>query len=152
MVDEPTARNQMQRFFNYPGYPKDEQDEDELLFAFEEASQDAAHSVEIGDFLIRNRTPPECRFCPVPAEVYAAASATRPAEQVPAAPVARYGPKPGDEPFGGLHELIDERILATLRRNAHSGRTLAERESAKRFLADFEKKKKQTSEKENASA
>lgn len=147
MVTEQIAEEQVKRFTHYPGFPKDEEraaDLDELIFAFQEAAQDMQHARDIGDYLIRRRSPPDCRFCPMPGEVFAAAAAIRPDETVRPVAASDFAPKAGDEPFGGIPDLIDERILSILRRKAETGRTSAERKSAKEFIQRWAKQQQET--------
>lgn len=135
MVTREQALEQVVRFEYYLNFPSGEDrrtDKEELIHAFQSAAADTEHAVEIGDWLIRRRPVDQCRFCPMPAEVYAAAEATRPAGRVIEAeqPI---GPRPGDEPFGGLADLIDDRMLELLERKAQTG-THAERIAAEGFL------------------
>lgn len=73
-------------------------------------------------------------YKPLPAEVNAAAGeVARPVEPVGLDEWVS-ARKPGDEPFNGLADLVDDRLVEVLRRKAEHGLTHAERESAKRFL------------------
>ena len=101
-------------------------------------SCDADHAELVGDELMR-----KMHFCPKPADVFEAAERLlerRIGErQEPEEWEAMR--KPGDEPFHGIADLVDERLLAILRRKAEQGMTHAERASAKQFLLRYERKR-----------
>ena len=151
MIERETALEQVLRFKHYTGFPGDgrQADQDELIAAFQEASADDGQARAIGDWLLRSRPAPDCRFCPVPAEVYSAAPITQ--AQIKQPDEWQPQRKPGDEPFHGLIDLVDDRLLDLLRRRTQSARTHAERESAKRLVSSIEVRRKQhraTSEEE----
>jgi hypothetical protein len=94
------------------------------------ASHDEAHAEATVERLLET-----CHYKPLPAEVIEAANVVA-TELEPAPPPEEWQPTrgPGDEPFGGLADLINDRLIELFRAKAEHGRTYAERESAKRFL------------------
>jgi hypothetical protein len=102
------------------------------------ASDDEAHGSVTVERLITT-----CRFKPLPVEVMEAsiACATAHAEQPPE---QEWAPQrqPGDEPFNGLADLVDDRLLEILRRKVEQGRTHVERESARQLLLMREKRER----------
>lgn len=124
MVLQSQALEQVLRFEHYAGFPHATDraaDRQELVRAFQ-SCRDAAHARAAGDWLIRNRPVPDCRFAPVPAEIYAAAQATAP--KITEATRRRMA---GDEDFGGLADLITPEIrekLERMRSHSDSGMTV----------------------------
>lgn len=112
MVRRELALEQVVRFANYAGFPDKHRagDRDELIAAFEDSAHDDDHVKRIGDWLMRHRPVEVCRFCPLPAEVYAASQATMPSDLAYSAVPESIGPRPGDEPFSGLPDLIDDKL------------------------------------------
>lgn len=102
------------------------------------ASDDEAHGQATVERLITS-----CRFKPLPVEVVEAATAcaTAHAEQPPEQEW-KFERRPGDEPFNGLADLVDDRLVEILRRKAEEGKTHIERESAKQFLLMREKRER----------
>ena len=90
-ISRGTAAEQVARFEKYPSYPQDEYDYDgslvpnrrleDLIIAFEKASNSPAHAKAIGDKLIA-----ELKFCPFPAQIYLAARELEP----PAPPIPEW--------------------------------------------------------------
>lgn len=143
MVDPRIAVEQILRFENYVGFPAGPNrtgDRKELIDSFKDAAIDAAHAKAIGDWLIRKRPVEQCRFCPMPAEVYAAADATRPETVVDSADYETAKRQPGDQDFHGFSDLIDDRFLEIMRRKAEHGKTHLERVAAKQILEQYGKK------------
>lgn len=123
MVKRGLALEQVLRFENYAWFPGKDRpaDRSELIYAFEDSAADDDHIKRTGDWLIRHRSPEVCRFCPLPAEVYAAAEATKSADLAYSAKEETLGPRPGDEPFNGLHDLIDDKLRNRLKELLGSG-------------------------------
>src|SRR4051812_5890974 len=69
-VTETAAKRQIDRFTEFPQFPKTEAGVRELVKAFVECSADESGAQAIGDLLMRS-----VRFCPKPAEVYQAGEA-----------------------------------------------------------------------------
>lgn len=135
-IPEAVAMRQIQRFSEFPQFPETDTGLAELVKAFLDACRDEKHAEAIGDRLMQTM-----RFCPKPADVYEAANFLREASaSVPDEwHVER---RPGDEPFNGLADLVDDRLLEILRQKAEQGRTHLERESAKQLLLMREKQER----------
>ena len=125
-VAEAIAKAQLARFADYKEFPETEPGLRDLLRAFS-AAQSERQCEELGDWLVAKR-----HICPKPADVYEvldvmAESSTQCVDWV--APR-----QPGDEPFGGVADLIDERVLEILRTRVKRGATHSERKAAEQFL------------------
>lgn len=137
-IAEAAAMRQIERFAEFAQFPATDAGIAELIQAFREECRDEQHAREIGDRLMRTM-----RFCPKPVDVYEAAAFLIEAKaSEPSDWMGGVERGPGDEPFNGLADLIDERMLELLQRQAESGKTHLERESARNLLLMREKLQK----------
>jgi hypothetical protein len=138
-IPEAVAMRQIHRFAEFPQFPETETGLAELVKAFVARSRHEAHAAEIGDRLMATM-----RFCPKPADVYDAADFLREAQLAePSDWMGGVDRRPDDQPFNGLADLVDDRMLELLRRKAEQGKTHHERESAKQFLRKFDLRESQ---------
>lgn len=128
-IPETIARRQMKRFEDYPQFPETEAGVRELLKAFVASCRDDHDAEAVGDLLVRSTHD----FCPRPAHVYDAADTVHRGSEdlMPEFTSVR---RPGDEPFNGFADLIDDRLLELLRRKAEHGKSPAERAALRQFL------------------
>ena len=125
-VTEAVAKEQLARFADYAGFPETELGLRDLLRAFS-AAQSERQCEELGDWLVAHR-----HVCPRAADVYEALGVM--AEAAQCADWETPPRQPGDEPFNGVADLIDERVLEILRTRVKRSATHSERKAAERFL------------------
>jgi len=68
-ISRSIAKEQLERFVDYPGYPETTRGLTDLLDALVDASISTRHAEQIGNYLVRTSS----RRCPLPANIYEAA-------------------------------------------------------------------------------
>lgn len=114
-------------------FPKGRGDDDYLELATLTLAK-GADDPTIGSATV-DRLVETCRYKPLPVEILEAVEYARSQVEVEQVP-EEWKPvrNPDDQPFHGLSDLIDDRVLELLARKAESGLTHAEREAAREYL------------------
>jgi hypothetical protein len=117
-ITEAVAKQQIARFSEFPGFPETGASLLELVKAFLTCVDDR-EAEAVGEHLMRTQKD----FCPKPAHVYDALDVLRMNAPEPFFEAKR---QPGDEPFNGLTDLVDDRVIERLREKAQNGKTHGE--------------------------